>query len=276
MAVNKVEINGEVKLDLTQDTVTPQTLLKGATAHSAAGDKIDGAVVVAPASNTTPKAPGTASAGSESAYARGDHVHPKQAVTKSDVGLGNVDNVKQYSATNPPPYPVTSVNGATGEVKSTFYVTVTQGGGDNATADKTAEEVYAAHAAGYAVYAIAKFPALSPLPFMLPLVSAMSIGGNIGLGFSTLGSTSPTEVPQYPTVLYTGMEWKAWIGMLMRDPLNIQIGSTVTSYDGSYTVNVEIPEGVPSVTTADNGKFLRVVNGAWAAVEIANANGGSF
>lgn len=28
-------------------------------------------------SNTTPKAPGTASAGSESAYARGDHVHPR-------------------------------------------------------------------------------------------------------------------------------------------------------------------------------------------------------
>ena len=33
---------------------------------------------------------------------------------------------------------------------------------------------------------------------------------------------------------------------------------------------------VPDVTTTDNGKFLRVVNGAWAAVEIANANGGSF
>ena len=33
---------------------------------------------------------------------------------------------------------------------------------------------------------------------------------------------------------------------------------------------------LPSVTTADNGKFLRVVNGKWAAVEIANANGGSF
>lgn len=37
-------------------------------------------------------------------------------VTKSNVGLGNVDNVKQYSASNPPPYPVTSVNGKTGEV----------------------------------------------------------------------------------------------------------------------------------------------------------------
>lgn len=33
---------------------------------------------------------------------------------------------------------------------------------------------------------------------------------------------------------------------------------------------------VPSVTASDNGKFLRVVNGAWTAVEIANANGGSF
>lgn len=35
---------------------------------------------------------------------------------KSDIGLGNVDNVKQYSATNPPPYPVTSVNSKTGAV----------------------------------------------------------------------------------------------------------------------------------------------------------------
>lgn len=72
---------------------------------------------------------------------------------KSDVELGNVDNVRQYSATNPPPYPVTSVNGHTGAI--------------------TVHEV-------------------------------------------------------------------------------------------------------PAVTTADNGKFLRVVDGAWTAVEIANANGGSF
>ena len=37
-------------------------------------------------------------------------------LAKGDVGLGNVDNVKQYSADNPPPYPVTSVNGKTGAV----------------------------------------------------------------------------------------------------------------------------------------------------------------
>lgn len=37
-------------------------------------------------------------------------------MAKGDVGLSNVDNVKQYSADNPPPYPVTSVNGKTGAV----------------------------------------------------------------------------------------------------------------------------------------------------------------
>lgn len=40
----------------------------------------------------------------------------KPTYTKSEVGLGNVDNVKQYSANNPPPYPVTKVNNKTGEV----------------------------------------------------------------------------------------------------------------------------------------------------------------
>ena len=36
--------------------------------------------------------------------------------TKSQVGLANVDNVKQYSENNPPPYPVTKVNNKTGTV----------------------------------------------------------------------------------------------------------------------------------------------------------------
>ena len=48
----------------------------------------------------------------------------------------------------------------------------------------------------------------------------------------------------------------------------------VTSVNGK-TGDVTIGE-VPSVTASDNGKFLRVVNGAWAAVAIDNANGVSF
>ena len=48
----------------------------------------------------------------------------------------------------------------------------------------------------------------------------------------------------------------------------------VTSVNGK-TGNVTIGE-VPSVTTSDNGKFLRVVNGAWAVAEVDNASGVSF
>lgn len=42
--------------------------------------------------------------------------------TASDVGLGNVDNVRQYSPNNPPPYPVTSVNGKVGDVEIDFSI----------------------------------------------------------------------------------------------------------------------------------------------------------
>lgn len=42
MAVNKVEYGGRTLIDLTGDTVTPETLVRGATAHNAAGELIEG------------------------------------------------------------------------------------------------------------------------------------------------------------------------------------------------------------------------------------------
>lgn len=54
------------------------------------------------------------SAGIKASLSRADSA--LQRVSKSDVGLGNVANERQYSSTNPPPYPVTSVNGKTGAV----------------------------------------------------------------------------------------------------------------------------------------------------------------
>ena len=90
-------------------------------------------------------------------------------------------------------------------------------------------------------------------------------------------------------------------------------GAVSGSYDGSAPLEVEIPsggggititntaavgqtikitavdetghpteweavdmEGVPTVTTANNGQFLRVVNGAWAASTVPNAEEASF
>lgn len=54
------------------------------------------------------------SAGIKASLSRADSA--LQSVSKSDVGLGNVANERQYSSANPPPYPVTSVNGKTGAV----------------------------------------------------------------------------------------------------------------------------------------------------------------
>lgn len=42
MGVSKVVIDDEVRLDLTEDTVTPESLLKGVTAHNAAGEPVAG------------------------------------------------------------------------------------------------------------------------------------------------------------------------------------------------------------------------------------------
>jgi hypothetical protein len=51
-------------------------------------------VGVPSASSTTPKAPGTASAGSESAYARGDHVHPNEVVIFDASASVDYNNLK--------------------------------------------------------------------------------------------------------------------------------------------------------------------------------------
>lgn len=84
--INKVEYGGETLIDLTGDTVTPQTLLEGATAHDKSGASITGAVAVAPPSTTTPKMDGTASVGTETAFARGDHIHPTDTSLVSKTG----------------------------------------------------------------------------------------------------------------------------------------------------------------------------------------------
>ena len=178
---------------------------------------------------------------------------------------------------------VTSVNGATGDVKSTFYVTVTEGANNTATANKTGEEVYEAYAAGYAVYAIVNLSSLSD-PLILPMTAALKDSNQVALAFITLTEFRVVYVQYSESAWFVATATLAYSDDIPTIPeylpnpnaLNIKIGDTTTSYDGSAVKTVEIPEGVPSVTTADNGKFLRVANGAWAAVEIANANGVSF
>lgn len=53
-------------------------------------------------------------------------------------------------------------------------------------------------------------------------------------------------------------------------------GELAENYAKIEYVNAKIAENIPTVTTADNGKFLRVVDGAWSAVTIPIAEEAGF
>lgn len=130
--VASLDSNGKVpgtQLDLSgkQDEITASGILKGdgAGGVSAAVAGTDyqapltagtdyatpGMIPSVPIpSDSTPQNLGTAAAGISSAYSRADHIHQKPTYSKADVGLGNVENERQYSSNNPPPYPVTYIS----------------------------------------------------------------------------------------------------------------------------------------------------------------------
>lgn len=142
------------------------------------------------------------------------------------------------------------------DAKGTFYVTVTQGNGNSATADKMPAEVYAAYAAGYAVYALVKFRDYV-YPYTLSLAFAVGNSEDMALGFTSTGSLAPTEKPRYVSAIFLFNTWSVWSGTLARpediptiptalknpNALTIQIGSTTVTYDGSTAQTVTIDDG---------------------------------
>ena len=179
---------------------------------------------------------------------------------------------------------VKSVNGAIGAVKTSWYFNVTGSVASPATT-QTVAQIVAAQEAGFAPICKAVLSEFNELPATLPalLISEMMcVFGGIGVidgtvyyisvmisAFGALEVTtgdvaSKDDIPTIPTELKNPYS------------LNIKIGDTTTIYDGSVEQTVEIPKGVPAVTAADNGKILRVVNGAWAAAELLSAGGASF
>lgn len=230
---------------------------------------------------------------------------------KSDIGLGNVDNVKQYSATNPPPYPVTSVNSKTGAVTlsaidvSAIPSTLTGTAGqvltktpdgqewkdaaeetvivkftglkDNdsgtLTCDKTYSEIQ--KLADSTKQILAKvhrdYDEATGLPDADYVLSLGLSGVMDGICF--IGGENGKQLVVYS---YNSETWNYDFTRIASIPRT----SAILKGSGSGGVSAAVPgtdymAPIP-VTASDNGKFLRVVSGAWAAVEIANANGGSF
>lgn len=202
------------------------------------------------------------------------------ALAKGDIGLSQVDNVRQYSAQNPPPYPVTSVNGKTGAVtvrelpavsasdngksvavvngawaavdKTPFYVNCTISGygvyDEEVAHDKTYAEILAAYQAGRPCYAILKDSTGTKI-ITLPLTDLQEVAG---AAIFALTQMTTGDVPN--------AIWAAYV--------EIAEDYAEGRYEERYMM--------PVVTTSDNGKFMRVVDGYWDAVTVPDANGGRF
>lgn len=85
---------------------------------------------------------------------------------------------------------------------------------------------------------------------------------------------SDADVPQDPPMATPGL-WE----QLVTDVGNLSYLQTADTSSLVAAINELAAKSVrqlPKVTTADNGKFLRVVNGQWASDSIANAKGVNF
>lgn len=96
-------------------------------------------------------------------------------------------------------------------------------------------------------------------------------------GSAIIDSTTP-YVQALPTTadgkiyIYLGIAYNATnIELYGEHPVYYNDGTGIRKWTGAAASS-----GLPAVTSSDNGKVLRVVNGAWAASELPSASGVSF
>ena len=145
--------------------------------------------------------------------------------TPTDIGLGNVDNIKQYSEINPPPYPVVSVNGKTGNVNlvasdvgavSTSNITQTLG---TSTTKVPSEKAVtdAMGAAGYGDMLKSVYDATGAIANGGGIVDYIKSSGFTFLGTDPISSTSSDTTTNW-AALGTGYAWYDTTGLLINQP----------------------------------------------------------
>lgn len=183
--------------------------------------------------------------GSNEAYVGINHFLPDATEADNDKvpvvknGSWKLDNVSGGGA-------VSSVNGQTGDVKTSWYFNVT-GSVTSPTTTQTIAQIVAAQDAGFAPICSATFSDFQGLPATLP---ALLISSQVCV-FGGIGSTGGDAF--YVTVMIDGtgnltakthdVAIKEDIPTAMKNPyaLNIKIGNATTVYDGSSGKTVEIP-----------------------------------
>lgn len=147
------------------------------------------------------------------------------ALNAADVGLGNVDNIKQYSESNPPPYPVVSVNGKTGEVNlvasdvgAVPTDNITQSLGTSTTKVPSEKAVTdAMEAAGYGDMLKSVYDATNVIASSGGIVNYMKTNGFTFLGTNPISSTSDDTTTNW-AALGTGYAWYDTTGLLIGQP----------------------------------------------------------
>lgn len=151
---------------------------------------------------------------------------------------------------------ISSVNGQTGAVKTSWYFKVT-GSVASPTTTQTVAQIVAAQKAGFAPICSATFSDFRGLPATLPalLISDMAcVFGGIGsTGGDVFYLTVMIDGAGTLTAKTDAVAVKGDIPTSLKNPnaLSIKVGDNTTSYDGSAAKSVEIPAQTYSLTETD-------------------------
>lgn len=160
---------------------------------------------------------------------------------------------------NPASVSIRGPAGAAGKDPEPFYVNCTIVGpnmyDENVTHDKTYAQILTAHQAGRPCYVVVDSSDSDKI--YLPLTRLVE--GNDAMAIFSLAQMVTGDAPEELQVFY-----------VLISPYYAE------GFRGSrYTVAINT-QSLPAVSTSDNGKFLQVVKGAWTAVTIPDAEGGSY
>lgn len=246
MGVNRVDLaNGEILINLQNDTVTPETLAKGVTAHNKEGDPIVGTM--------------TSEGGSD-----GDNIIVDWVTQVINKPFYDNRVIVNYSyAENPNPISFDCV-----AIGYSFYKI--------SDLVLTKEELFDSQ---FIINGIERDKYTQDnvlvetdelLIVQLPDNGfAFCVCNTVGIcNFSFMGYSLSVDVPE------VGIYRAFYLGVgAPDDDIEIIVGGELKKLDEKFIPEID---SLPKVTTADNGKFLSVENGQWVAKTMSEWSGGTY
>ena len=226
MGRSKINFGDETLIDLTEDTVTPESLLAGVTAHDAAGDPIEGTLV-----------PGDMKTA----------VYDPQGKAQDIFAYADAQAGAAMDTAN-------AAGRVASSAKSTAQLAKTTADDALSAAERAEDDAISANQEAQRAQQMASAK-----------LDKTGDGSDL---------TSGISLPSLRSNLRAGEKLKVMFGKIYRYFADLKALAFKASVEKADLAD-DVPL-LPDVTASDNGKFLRVVSGAWAAAEVENANGGAF